>query len=201
MVKNHKKNTNFQITHFLAGKCHTPDGAFSMLCNLKEEREAVLLHYECSQLKEQAKKIRAERLVNSKDEADILDGEADLLEIKNNHKTGLVLLEAAQDELEHINKCLVAIQPLRQYKDLPDLKAHEAAQQEEWKLELIHRAENYMLTSGSIPADHFVTMRMHPDFKQGILPRITEMTLVLKDPTKSLEFLLGEKDSFKLLIE
>lgn len=200
MAKNHKQNSNFQITYFLAGSCHTADGAYSMLCDLKEEREAVIAYYEVSQLKEQAKKIRVEKLIKSDDEADRLDGQAELLEIENNNKQGKILFEAAQDELNHINKCIESVQPLRKYAEYSDLEAHELAQREEWMLELIHRAENYMLTSGSIPADHFVTMRMHPDFKEKIVPRIKGIMLQLSSPEKSIDFLSIENKGFKLLI-
>lgn len=198
MAKNHKQNSNFQITHFLAGSCHTADGAYSMLCDLKESREEVIAYYEVSQLKKQARKIRAEKLIKSDDEADRLDGQAELLEIENNNKQGKILFEAAKDELNHINKCIEAVQPLRKYAEYPDLEAHELAQREEWKLELIHRAENYMLTGGTIPADHFVTMRMHPDFNNEILPQIEGLKFQLSNPTKSIEFLNGENLNFKL---
>ena len=198
MARNHKQNSNFQISYFLAGSCHTADGAFSMLCDLKESREAVIANYEVSQLKEQAKIIRAQRLIQSEDSADKLDGQAELLEIENNNTQGKILFEAAEDELSHINKCLKAVEPLRQYSEYSDLEAHELAQREEWLLELINRAENYMITGGSIPSDHFVTMRMHPDFKNEIIPRIEYIKAQLSDPSKSIKFLKEKKNTFEL---
>jgi hypothetical protein len=48
----------------------------------------------------------------------------------------------------------------------------EAAQQDEWLGELKQRAENFMITQGSIPHDHFQTMRMHPQFKTQLVPHI-----------------------------
>ncbi|MBU1449240.1 hypothetical protein KKF45_05340 [Patescibacteria group bacterium] len=173
--KNHKQNTNFQIAYFLAGSCHTADGAFSLLCELREERQGAVDNYKVIQLKDKAREIRAKRRLGSKDKTDQLEGEAELLELENNKKTGGVLYNAALDELDFIDKCLIAIQPLRQYKDLPDAEAHEAAQYQEWKFELMHRAENFLLTIGGIPTDQFATMRMHPAFKTEILPRINEM--------------------------
>jgi len=199
MAKNHKQNSNFQITYFLAGACHTADGAYAMLCDLKEERESAIKNYAVSQLKEKAKKIRAEKMLDE-DEATKLEGQADLLEIKNNLESGNVLYEAALAELHHIEKCIEAVQPLRKYKNYSDLEAHELAQENEWKLELIHRAENYMITSGTIPSDHFVTMRMHPAFKTEILPRIEEIQLQLSDPSKGKDFIMKEIKNFELPI-
>jgi hypothetical protein len=173
-TKNHKQNTNFQIAYFLVGSCHTPDGAYSLLCELKEERQAAVNNYAVTELRNKAKEIRNNKLFLG-DEADVLEAQAELLEMGNNKKTSEILYQAALDELKFIDKCFDIIQPLRQYKDLPDSEAHEAAQLQEWKFELIHRAENAMLTTGGIPTDHFATMRMHPSFQTEILPRINEM--------------------------
>ena len=174
LSKNHKQNSNFQITHFLVGACHTVDGAYSLLCDLKEEREASIKNYAVTQLKEKAKKLRAEKILKG-GEADKLYGQAKLMELKNNAETGKILYEAALDELGHIEKCIVAINSLRLYADKTDLEAHELAQKEEWKYELIARAENHLLTTGTIPADHFATMRMHPAFKEVLLPYIQKI--------------------------
>lgn len=200
MARNHKQNSNFQITYFLAGACHTADGAYSLLCDLKEEREASIASYKVNLLKQQAKKIMAEKMLEG-DEVSKLEGQAELLEIENNSKNGKILYEAALDELNHINKCIKAVEPLRKYSNKTDLEAHELAQQEEWKLELIHRAENYMITSGSIPADHFVTMRMHPEFTTEILPRIENMMELMKinDPVQMAKLLEPNFNLPKLL--
>ena len=45
-AKNHKQNTNFQIVYFLVGSCHTPDGAYALLCELREERLLATNSYE-----------------------------------------------------------------------------------------------------------------------------------------------------------
>lgn len=183
VVKNHKQNTNFQIAYFLAGGCHTPDGAYAMLCELRESRQAAIENYAVSQLKSQAKEIRARRLIANDDEAEQLDGQAELLELNNNKATGKILYEAAVDELNFIDKCILAIEPFCQFRDLPIIERHEATQYDEWKFELIERAENSMLTTGGIPTDHFATMRMHPAFQSDILPRIKEMQQLMQSKT------------------
>jgi hypothetical protein len=174
--KNHRQNHNFQILYFLAGSCHTPDAAYALLKDLREEREQALKNFEVSKIKEKAKILRAEKKLQSEDEAERLDAEAELLEIKNNAEFGEILYQAAIDELKFIDECIDKIDPQRKYKHLPDAEAYEACQQEEWKLELIYRAENYLLTTGTIPADHFDSMRMHPEFQTEIYPAINRIT-------------------------
>ena len=184
MYKVHRKNTNFQIAYFLAGASHTSDGAFAMLCNLKEEREASINNYAVQELKNKAKTIRANRLLQGTSD-EVLDGQAELLELENNKST--VLFDAAKDELEFINKCIGIVNPLRQYKHLPDAEAHEAAQRVEWKFELMKRAENAILTTGNIPTDHYDTMRMHPDFITEILPQMEKVMKLAQSKTPAIE--------------
>jgi hypothetical protein len=50
---------------------------------------------------------------------------------------------------------------------------------EEWKLELINRAENNLLASGQISSDLLQTMRQHPQFQSDILPAIENIKLVM----------------------
>lgn len=187
-VKNHKQNTHFQIAYFLAGSCHTPDGAYALLQNLREERQAALNNFNVSQLRTKAKKTAAEKAL--KKNKDDFEAQADLLEIEQGTEMGKILYDAAMEELKFIEECIRRVNPHRKFKHLPDPEAHEAAQRDEWKLELIGRAENYLLTTGSIPPDHFGTMRMHPDFKTEILPAVDNIMAALQDPNKHRKFLL-----------
>jgi hypothetical protein len=180
MYKIHRQNHDFQIAYFIAGSCHTPDGAYAMLQGLKENREEAINNYHVQELKIKAKKLRAEKLLKG-DEADKLEAQSKLLEIENNKKSGKILYDAAVDELNFINKCISIINPLRKYKDLSDSEAYELAQREEWKFELIRRAENSLLTTGAIPTDHYNTMRLHPDFKTDILSSINKITLMIQN--------------------
>lgn len=189
ITKSHKQNTNFQIAYFLLGSCHTPDAAYSLAKDLREERQAAVDNYAVVQLKNKARIIRANKLLLSDDEADKLEGQAELLELSNNCKIGEVLYNVALDELVFIDKCIEILQPFRQFKHLSDSKANEAAQFEEWKLELICRAENMLLTTGGISTDQFATMRQHPAFHSDILPRINEMQKLMqtKEGVKELQ--------------
>ena len=201
--KNHRQNSNFQILHFLAGSCHTPDAAYALLLDLKEDRESAVDAYHVSKIRDTAKIIRAKRFLESPDEADRLEATAQLTEIKNNAEKAKELYVAAIAEISFINDCMNKLQEDRKYAHLSDLEACQAMQQEEWKFELIHRAENYLLTSGTIPADHFATMRMHPEFQSGILPKIIEFSdnlktkrglhsLLTDDPVKVIAEIQGE---------
>lgn len=187
--KTNRQNHDFQIAYFLAGSCHTPDAAYALMCDLREDRDNAIKSYEASKLREQAKIIRAKRLMESNDEADRLDGEADIVEIDAMAETVARNLAAAIAERTTIDKCMAVLEPLRRYAHLTLPEANEAAQNEEWKLELIRRAEDFMITTGTIPTDHFSTMRMHPAFKTDILPAMDRIQALMKtgDRTALLE--------------
>lgn len=173
--KNHRQNHNFQIKYFLAGSCFTSDAAYFLLQDLREERQAAIEHYNVSKIREKAKMLEIKKLQESDSEIDRINAEADLIELENNKKTGEILYQAAIDELNYIDDCLSKIDQCRKYKHLSDSEACQAMQQEEWKYELIHRAENSLLTTGTIPPDQFVTMRMHPEFNSEIFPAIQQI--------------------------
>jgi len=171
--KNHRQNHDFQIIYFLIGSCHTPDAAYALCQDLREERFNAIENYKVSKIKEKAKILRAEKLLNSIGEADQLDGEAELLEIANNAKTGEVLYNTACKELVFIDDCISKIRPNCKYNALPDDEACQLMQQEEWKFELIRRAENCLIAQATgVPSDQLDTMRMHPEFSSAILPAI-----------------------------
>lgn len=177
--KTNRVNHDFQIAYFIAGSCQTPDAAYSILCDLKEDRSTALKSFEASKLRERAKILKAEQMIEDGDEIDKLEGQADLTEIGAMSEMVRNNVEAAIAELEFIQKCMDALQPLRKYAHLPDPVAHEAAQFEEWKLQLIHTAENQVVCHGMIQPDHYATMRMHPAFATEILPAL-EITMRLR---------------------
>ena len=170
--KNNRRNHDFQIDAFLVGSCHTADGAYSLLCDLREDRRDALAQVEVSSLRTRAKIARAERNLQHSDPAERLEAQADIAEIRAIEETLNNNINAARAELAHIEACIAKIQPHRKFAHLPDPEAHEAAQREEWAREFVYRAENYLLTAGTIPHDHFASMRQHPDFQGFILPAI-----------------------------
>lgn len=179
-----RSNHDFQIAFFLIGACHTPDAAYALLCDLHEGRDNAIKCFEASKMREKAKRIRAmERLTfmgkkiteGPLDEAMRLEAEADICEIEAMTLTMQKNYDAAIAERNFIEKCMAALEPHRKYKDLTLPEAHEACQQEEWKFELINRAENMLITAGSISPEQFGTMRMHPEFETAILPVINSI--------------------------
>lgn len=200
--KTNRQNHDFQIAYFLAGSCHTADGAYALLCDLRDDRDLALKSIEAAGLRQQAKEIRAKRLIESEDIADQLEGKADIAEMQAYSEMTTKNIAAAKAELDFINKCIEKVQPLRKFSRLPDAEAHEAAQHEEWKLELIRRAENHLLLTGSIPPDEFNTMRMHPDFEKEIAPCIAELGQIAMTPDGRTNLLLNfskqEKHYFSL---
>lgn len=178
-ASNNRRNHDFQIVYFLLGSCHTADGAYALLCDLREEREMALANADAARLRCEAQGLRAQDAQRGS-RPDRLEAQAVLLEIERNKAVNDRCYAAAEAELAFIERCIAAVQPHRRYSSLPDAQAHEAAQREEWALELAARAENFLLTSGTIPADQLATMRMHPDFAARILPVIEG----LKDETK-----------------
>ena len=196
-AKLYRNNTNFQIAYFIAGKCHTPDAAYVELLNLREDREMALNTAKVNEIRKQAQHLKIQAKLNSKDPIEVLEGRAEQLELDNDELLGKKLVAAAEEELAFINECIDKIQPLRKYKHLSNTEAAEASQREEWLLEFQTRAENYLLTQGTIPTDHFSAMRQHPDFEKALLPHITQAQAFLQSPEGHLK-LLAQSPKFDL---
>lgn len=108
-------------------------------------------------------------------EADLLDAEAERLEIEADIPTWEMNKTAAEQELKDIEDLMLELKPQCKYAHLPILEMSEASQEDEWLGELKLRAENFLITAGTIPHDHFQTMRMHPRFKTELVPHIQIM--------------------------
>ena len=196
--KNNRRNHDFQIQAFLVGSCHTPDGAYSLLCDLREDRSDALAQAKAGALRTEAKIVRARRQLACTDEAERLEAQADIAEIEAMHETLEKNLAAARAELAFIDACIAKLQPHRRFAHLPDPEAHEAAQRDEWRLELEYRAQNFLLTAGTIPHDHFASMRQHPDFESYLLPAIERIRGELAEGR--MDFRLGNTEPVAALL-
>lgn len=176
--KPHRNNCDFQLKHFMAGSCHTPDGAWALLYDQKIDIAVKIEHTKAQGLRRKAKMISAEEVLADPTSTEVqrLNAEADLLECNSVIEGWSKNLEAAEHEYAYICQLMDELEPLRKYKHLPLLEANEAMQREEWLGELKTRAENFLLTAGTIPHDHLNTMRCHPDFESKIVPHIQELT-------------------------
>lgn len=178
--KPHRTNSNFQLQYFIANSCKTVDGAWSILYAQKIDIENKIQISELQQEKKQIKKLKLEKAIfESTDELDILSLQADLKELSIGEEIFLLNLEAAKNELAFIKKLMADLEPRRLYSHLPLLEANEAMQRTEWLEELKSRAENFLITQGTIPHDHLQTMRCHPDFYDDIVPFIKNVTTKL----------------------
>ena len=201
-IKYNRQNTNFQIAHFIAGNCHTADAAYFALRNLQDERQRAVDNIPVAQIRFRARRQELKQKLQSDLEYERLRAESDLLELSIEEKYYTPLAESALAELQYITECIERIQPMRKYGHMPDIDAAEAIQAEEWGMELQRRAENYLLTSGTIPHDHFNTMRLHPAFETQLLPHIEKIhhTLQLPDgATQVLKLTKSNQDIPKLL--
>ena len=129
-------------------------------------------------LRRQAKIMTAEAVLADEASTPVqrLNAEADLLECNSVIEGWSLNHKAAENEYAYICSLMDELEPMRQFKDLPLLEANEAMQRGEWLGELKTRAENFLLTAGTIPHDHLNTMRCHPDFEAEIVPHLAAIT-------------------------
>ena len=177
--KPHRNNCDFQLKHFMAGSCHTPDGAWALLYDQKIDIGVKIEHSKAQGLRRQAKMLAAEAVLadEASTQVDRLNAEADLLECNSVLEGWSKNHQAAENEHAYICKLMDELEPMRKYGHLPLLEANEAMQREEWLGELKTRAENFLLTAGTIPHDHLNTMRCHPDFEAEIVPHLEAITM------------------------
>jgi hypothetical protein len=183
-------NSDFQLEHFIAGKCHTPDEAYRILFLQREERELALGTARACAKRELAKKLKAERDLESTDPLIQLEAEASLIELDIYQGINQRAIEGAEHELGTLQRLMDRLEPLRKYAHLSVHEAAQAAQREEWFLTLVHRAENYLISGGAVPPDELATMRAHPDFNL-LVERIGQITEAIRSGGYNLEATAG----------
>jgi len=177
-----RQNHDFQIAHFLVGSCHTADAAWSLLADQYEDRNNAIQMYEGAKRREKAKRLKAQRILDLEktDVVTRLETEAEICELDALAGTTKKNVEAAIAERDFIKQCMDRLEPYRKFAHLSPAEAAQAAQRDEWRFELMRRAENYLITAGTIPHDHYNTMRMHPDFEKIIQPYTQNVHMLLK---------------------
>ena len=184
----HRLNHDFQLRHFLAGSCHTPDAAWTLLYSQKIDMESKLKTAKAQAIDRKIKALEAKNLLASPDPIMRLQGEKIQAELEASQYIFDMNVEGAEKELETIVALMEELEPLCHYAHLPILERNEACWREEWCLELIRRAENNLLAYGTIPPDQLETMRQHPDFKERIVPKILELTAKIQTQDRSKTF-------------
>jgi hypothetical protein len=194
----HRNNSDFQLRHFLAGSCFTPDGAWMLMYGQMIDREATVKACEAAQLRQKAKRLDAEAVINDPNASDTdkMRAQADLMEMEAHKYTSDTNFEAAKMELATIKQLMAEVEPHRKYAHLPLLEANEAAQRDEWLGEFKNRVENFLFSTGTIPEDHLRAMRNHPDFQTELLPHIQEVMVKLTNAKSSVELLTNHTEYF-----
>lgn len=194
----HRNNSDFQLRHFLAGSCFTPDGAWMLMYGQMIDREAVIKSCEAQKLRRDAKILEAQQVIDDPGLplADKMRAQADIIEADAHYYTWSTNLEAAKMELATIKQIMDELEPHRKYGHLPLLEANEAAQREEWLGEFKNRVENFLFSTGTIPEDQLRAMRNHPDFQTEILPHITAVARQLQGAKNSIELLTNHSEKF-----
>lgn len=172
--KPHRQNSDFQLKHFMANDCKTPDGAYVLLYGQRIDMENKIAHSDAQRKRREAKLEAAREVIEDQDSkrSAILTAEADILEAEADVPTWELNLKAAHQELATIVRYMEELKPQCKHWSEDILAMSEASQEEEWRLELMCRAENFLLSQGSIPHDHLNTMRNHPQFASDILPHL-----------------------------
>ena len=196
----HWRNSKVQVLYFIVGKTHTPDEAYRVLKELREERSTALKSACASSLRDRAKVIRATAVLAhaENDEAGRLEAQADLEELNAFKEQGQACIDEAVREVAFIDLLLTRIEPHRVYSHLKDYEANQACQQEEWARELMFRASNFIVSQGVLPPDQIAVMRLHPEWETKLCPhinalmaaRISGKALVM-DLHKPIQVLLG----------
>ncbi len=175
--KPHRQNSDFQLKHFMANDCKTPDGAYVLLYGQRIDMENKIAHSDAQRKRREAKLAAAREVIEdptSKRSA-VLAAEADIIEIEADVPTWELNLKAAHQELATINRYMEELKPQCKHWSEDILAMSEASQEEEWRLELMCRAENFLISQGYIPHDHLNTMRNHPQFASDILPHLAQI--------------------------
>lgn len=171
----HWRNSDFQYAYFIAGHCHTADEAYRKLSECLEDRERARDEVDAKRPLQEARRIQANSRLKAKTEILRLEGQAELNQLEVELKYLKPNYEQCLREIESLKKMLQELDKYRKYKDKSPEESYQLIQREEWKLELIQRAKEFLLMQGTIPPDHLRTMLNHPDFKKEIAPIITKM--------------------------
>jgi hypothetical protein len=176
----HLKNTLFHVLTVMVGSRNTPDEAYRVLYFELEDRKRAYDGAMAGRKRNKAKRMRLEQEMASEpnNTAKYLELEADMDELDSGEKTMENAIAGCEHEMEFIAGVMKELLKSCKYinQDGTNLtEAFTACQREEWCLELRKRAENFLLTQGSIPTDHFEVMRAHPDFNEHIKPLIEEV--------------------------
>lgn len=174
------QNSNLQIEAWIAGKAHTVWEKYRLLCNQLENRKSALTAVLASGKRVEAKLAKYEHLQIQGTKWEQLEAEADLLEIQANKEVSDRCIKDAQQEVAFIESLILALEDELEESRIPgcsDSEMFQEVQEEEWRRELLHRAENNYISRifGGFPPEQIDAMRSHPQFDKVILPSLQAM--------------------------
>ena len=196
----HRNNSDFQLRYFIANSCHTPDAAWCLLYEQRLDISMKLQSTKAKLIRREAKRIELDQQRERTDLSPTgrMRLEADLLEFEAGEGLLELAIRGAETELATIDGLMAELEPKRKYAHLPVIEAGQAAQREEWLGEFKRRAENFLISTGTIPEDQLNSMRSHPDFVEQIVPHVQMITGRIHHSADRLELL---KNNSALLLE
>ena len=187
----HRNNSDFQLRHFIAGGCHTADGAWNVLYEQMLDVQIKLEHTKAQALRREARRLDLEQSLKSSEltPSDMLRVKADLMDWQSAEGLNELAIAGAERELATIKSLMAELEPHRKYGHLPLLEATEAAQRDEWREEFKSRIETYLISQGTIPEDQLRAMRNHPDFMTDLVTHIRRVSAMLENSADRLSLL------------
>ena len=184
--KSYRTNTNFDILHFVGREAHTPDGKYVLYVAqrnvLKENYKRFLIAQKRKELKIADLKRTIELGAYAVGGAGrISDMSLEIEELEASDENDRLNIEGARAEMEFYDKIIAHLEPMCKYVHLGLIEQQEAVQEEEWLIEFVERARNYIQSVGHIPADQLSAMKAHPRFKEAILPELKALMAKRED--------------------
>lgn len=190
----HWKHSRFEIAYIIMGNCHTFDEAYRILCELEEDRQFSIESSLAESLRAQSKVVTAKVILNDKNESKSgkLNAECNIAEQKARSKIAQPCLDEARRELLFIRMLKDIVNEKRQFKEHPDYVAHQLAQSTEWKFDLHWKSYNHLASTGYIPYDHMMQLKMHPE-SESLIEGVMQLRQFIQNDTEA--FLMLSKES------
>lgn len=161
----HWKHSRFELAHIILGNCHTYDEAYRVLCELEEDRDFAIESSLAESLRAQSKVLGSKVILDDESEskAGKMLAQCNIDEQKARKVIAQPCLDEARRELDFIRLLKSKLEPVRAFRNQPDHVAHQLCQTLEWKFELHWKSFNYLCSTGTVPHDHLMLLRMHPE--------------------------------------
>lgn len=160
----HWKNSRFETAYIILGNCHTYDEAYRVLCELEEDREFSIESSLAESLRAQAKVVTSKMILadDTESKSGKLLAQCNIDEQKARTRIAQPCMDEARRELYFIRYLKSLIDPCRKFRRFPDHIAHQKIQPIEYMFDLHWKTYNHMASTGHVPHDHLMLLKMHP---------------------------------------